>query len=246
MKNNHFLVVLLFLPFFMLGQESKIDPAAIQILDNMNDLIGELKSCSYDLSSSLDIMDPEHGLIKSFRESNVILVGPDKAYVSISGDGGNRHGFWYNGSVVNYYSYAENNYATIEAPDNIIATIDSIHMKYDLEIPAADFFYPSFTDDILEAFETIEFLGVKVVDGKKCFHLKSANDEMEVQYWIASDAYFLPTRYLIMYKNKANMQYQATFSNWKVNTDVPNAVFEFSPPPEAKEIKILAKNESPK
>jgi hypothetical protein len=64
---------------------------------------------------------------------------------------------------------------------------------------------------------------------------------MEVQYWISNDAYNLPKKYVIIYKNRQNMQYEGTFSNWEINPDIPEAVFEFTPPPMAAEIKILAK-----
>ena len=66
---------------------------------------------------------------------------------------------------------------------------------------------------------------------------------MEVQYWISNDAYFLPKRYLIIYKDKENMQFEGTFSDWKLNPDIPDTVFEFNPPPKANQIKIMAKNE---
>ena len=238
---THFLLLLLLIPVFGHGQDEKIDPVAVQILDHMNDLIGELKSCSYNLSSSQDVMDPDQGMIKSFQEAHVIMSGPDKLLVKSNGDKGNR-GFWYNGEQVAFYSFSEKNYARIEAPDNIIATMDTIYMKYGLEVPAADFFYPSFTDDIIESFDTIKYLGEKTVEGEDCFHLKTTNEEMEVQYWITNDAYFLPMRYLIIYKNRENMQFQGTFSDWKLNPDIPDILFEFSPPPMANEIKILAKN----
>ena len=238
---TYFLSLILLFPLFGFGQDEKIDPVAVQILDHMNDLIGELKSCSYNLSSSQDVMDPDQGMIKSFQEAHVIMSGPDKLLVKSNGDKGNR-GFWYNGEQVAFYSFSENNYARIEAPDNIIATMDTIYMKYGLEVPAADFFYPSFTDDIIESFDTIQFLGEKTVEGEDCFHLKTTNEEMEVQYWITNDAYFLPMRYLIIYKNRENMQFQGTFSDWKLNPDIPDILFEFSPPPMANEIKILAKN----
>ena len=64
---------------------------------------------------------------------------------------------------------------------------------------------------------------------------------MEVQYWISNDTYYLPKKYLIIYKDKKNMQYEGTFSNWELNPDIPDAVFEFTSPPKAREIQILAK-----
>jgi hypothetical protein len=237
---NYFLSLILLVTSFSFGQESKIDTVAVSILDHMGDVIGELESCSYDLSSSQDIMDPDHGLVKTFAESQVIMVGPDKTLVKINGDKGNR-GFWYNGTEVTYYSFTENNFAKIDAPDNIISTIDTLYMKYNIEVPAADFFYPAFTDDILDSSDSVKYLGEKIVDGRPCFHLKTTSEDMDVQYWISNDAYNLPKKFLIIYKNEGNRQYEGTFNNWVLNPVIPESVFEFNPPPKASEINILAK-----
>lgn len=237
---NYFLILIFLLSIQLKAQEAKVDPVAVQILDHMSDVIGELKSCAYNLSTSQDMIDPDDGLIKSFADSKVIMVGPDKMLIKVDGNNGNR-GFWYNGTSVTYYSFSENNYAKIEAPSDIISTIDTVSFNYDLEIPAADFFYPSFTDDVLESFDSVKYLGEKMIGNESCFHLKTTNNEMEVQYWISNDAYNLPKKYLIIYKDKNNMQYEGTFSNWEINPDIPDAVFEFTPPPKAREIQILAK-----
>ena len=236
----YFLLAIFMIPLFSSGQEDNVDPVAVRILDHMNDVIGELTACSYNLSSSQDILDPDYGMIKSFTESHVIMMGPDKLLVKTTGNKGNR-GFWYNGEDAIFYSFSQNNYAIMDAPDNIIAVIDSVSTKYDIEIPAADFFYPSFTDDILDSFDTVKFLGVKYIKDQACYHIKTANKDMEVQYWIADDAYNLPKRYLIIYKDQENMQYQGTFDNWTLNPVIPESVFEFEPPAKAKEIKILAR-----
>lgn len=237
---NYFLITILMFSTLLKAQDANVDPVAVQILDHMSDVIGELNSCTYDVSTSQDIIDPDDGLIKSFAESKVIMVGPDKMLVKIKGNKGHK-GYWYNGTSITYYSFSENNFAKIDAPDNIISAIDTVSINYGIDIPAADFFYPAFTDDILDGFETVKYLGEKVVDNEACFHLKTSNKEMEVQYWISNDGYNLPKKYLIIYKERQNMQYEATFNNWDINPDIPDAVFEFTAPPKAKEIKILAK-----
>ncbi len=239
MKNYYLFVAFLF-PTIINAQTQKTDPVAIQILDKMHDVIGDLGSCTYDLSSSRDFIDPDYGLIKVYAENEVIMQGPDKMIVIIDGNRGKK-GFWYNGKQVTYYSYSENNFAILEAEDNIIATIDKIHYDYGIDFPAADFFYPSATDDILESFDTIRYLGKKMIDNKECFHIKVSNEIMDVQYWISNDAFNLPKRYLIVYKNEGNRQYEATFNNWVLNPELPNSVFEFTPPAKAVKIKMLAK-----
>jgi hypothetical protein len=239
MKNYSLFFALLF-SLSITAQTEKIDPSAILILDHMSDVIGELESCSFNLLSSYDSQDPDYGLIKKFNKSTVIFMGANKMLSHTEGYKG-KTGVWYNGEQVTYYSYNENNYVMIEAPDNTLATIDSLHFNYGIEFPAADFFYPAFTDDLLSDFKNIQYIGKKIVEDEECFHIKAENDTMIVQYWILNNAYKTPKKYLIIYKDNNNLQYEGTFSNWQLNPNIPNAVFEFTPPENAKEINILAK-----
>ncbi len=219
----------------------KIDSVAIGILDHMTYVIGSLNSVSFDLTSSNDVPDAEFGLIKNFGISNVYMVGPDKMLVNSRNTKG-HHEFWYNGLQMVYYSYDENNYAVINAPSNILAAIDTINKQYGIRFPGADFFYPSFTDDLIEHSDQIQYLGKKRVDGKECFHIIATSKKLNIQIWISNDGFNLPVKFVIISKQKeGNPQYQASFSNWKINPGLPGAMFEFLPPPGAIEIKIIPK-----
>lgn len=219
----------------------KFDPIAIEILDHMADIIGDLESCSFSLSTSYDYMDPDYGFIKHYSTDDVFFDGANKLLVQKKGTKGNK-GFWYNGTDLNYYSYDENNYVTIPAPSSTLAMIDSVHQTYDITFPAADFFYPSLTDDILEGFDSLKYLGKSNVANTDCFLIKASSDEMDVLLWIANEAYKLPKKHVIRYKNKDNRTYEATFSNWALNPNIPNSLFEFVPPASASKIKIRPKN----
>ncbi|HNS18595.1 MAG TPA: DUF2092 domain-containing protein [Bacteroidales bacterium] len=219
-------------------QEPRVDTVAVMIIDRMATVIGELNSCSFTLNTTMDVNDPDFGLIKRTWTDEVYLVGPDKMHLQTHGDKGNR-GFWYNGWQAVTYSFDENNFATIEAPDNLIAMIDTINHHYGIEFPAADFFYPTFTDDLLANFDTIVFLGKKKLNGRECFHILVSNQAISVQMWFTGDAFTLPQQFVIRYKNEENRQYEATFSNWQLNPEIPAAVFEFTPPPAAREVSIL-------
>jgi hypothetical protein len=220
------------------AQEQRVDTVAVFILDRMASVIGELNSCSFTLNSSIDIEDPEFGLVKQSQKDEVYLAGPDKLLIHSYGYKGHR-GFWYNGGKVTCYWFDENNYAIIPAPDRTIAMIDSVNKEYGIEFPAADFFYPTFTDDILNYFENIVFLGKKTLNDHESFHILASNQDMSVQFWFANDAFNLPERFVIIYKNDGNRQYEATFSNWQLNPGIPVTVFEFLPPSKAREIAIM-------
>jgi len=207
----------------------------------MGNLIGELESCSFTLKTSEDGIDVNLGLIKYFNVHQIYMVGPDKMLINSQGDKGHR-GLWYNGKQLVSYSYTEKNYGMIEAPANILATIDTVHKNYGIEFPAADFFYPSFTIDLIDQCDNIIFVGKSKVDNKDCFHIIAQNEAMSIQIWISDDALFLPKKFVIVYYDvQPNQQYQATFSDWKLNPQLPNEMFEFTPPPQAEQLKIIAK-----
>ena len=220
------------------AQAPRVDTVAVIILNRMADVIGELNSCSFTLTTAMDVADPEYGLVKQFRKDDVYLAGPDKMLIHSYGDKGHR-GFWYNGWQFVYYSFDENNYALVDVPPTIIETIDTINQTYGIEFPAADIFYPTFVDNILNNFENIVFLGKKQLDDQECFYVMVSNDNMSVQFWIANDAYNLPRKFIIVYKKEGNKQYEATFSNWQLNPDIPAAIFEFLPPPAAAKVTLM-------
>jgi hypothetical protein len=242
MKKNLLLLPLLVISFFGYAQEAKdIDSTAIFILDKMGDVIGDLEAVSFTLNNSSDKLDANKNIVKHYTTSTISLSGPDKLHIRTEGTKG-KSGFHYDGAYMSYYNYDENNYVTLEAPESTLEMIDEMHLDYDFRFPAADFFYPSLTDDMVTQFDSIKFLGKKIIDGEACYHIMATNADLNVQLWVSNETYLLPKRFVIIYKNKSNLQYEATFSNWSLNPNIPDAIFDFMPPPNAKLISILKKS----
>jgi len=119
-----------------------------------------------------------------------------------------------------------------------------INVKYGVDFPAADFFFPTFVDDLLENNQQIIFLGTTEVMGKSCFHIAAASPHRSIQFWISNDALMLPQKMVIVYLDHADRpQYEATFSDWQLNPDLPPTLFEFSPPPNARELTIVPRQQ---
>jgi len=225
------------------AQKKQQDTLAILIIDRMSDMIGDLESCSFKLNAGIDEWDPSIGLVKHFTSYEVYLSGPSKMMVNVHGIRGHRQ-FLYNGEQLSYYSFDENNYGVIKTPGTSIEMIDSLHKLYDFDFPAGDFFYPAFTDDLLENADSVRYLGVVDFDGKEYFHIVAVSKDITLQFWINNDAYNLPAKFSITYKNKEGTpQYVASFSDWQINPTLPNAMFDFLPPPGASQVRIMAKNE---
>jgi hypothetical protein len=225
------------------AQSGKYDSIGILIFDRMSNVIGDLESCSFKLTVANDEWVPSKGLTKYFSAYEVFMGGPNKMLVDAQGLHGHRR-YIYNGTQMAYYSFTENNYSIIPAPDNTIKMIDSLHEMYDIEFPAVDFFYPAFTDDLLHDADSLRFIGLENVGNNEYLHLFVYGRDMDFQFWVNSDAYSLPARFSITYKTKQGTpQYLAMFSDWQINPKFPDAIFDFLPPPNATKIRMMSKND---
>jgi hypothetical protein len=242
MKKAFLLSIFILFCFHARSQEKTIDPRAVIILDRMSEVIGELNSCSFKVKTSVDRIDHEKGLIKQFFNHDVFMVGPDKMHVQTNGANGKK-GYWYNGDLLMYYSLSTNQYGFIETPDNILETIDLVHEEYDIEFPAADFFYPSFSDDLMESNDRVDYLGLVTIDGVDCHHIVASNPDTNIQIWVSNDTFVLPLRYTIHEKKEGyTLQFEGIFSEWKINPILPDAIFDFVVPENATRLSILSKS----
>ena len=222
------------------AQDSLYNPAAIMILDRMSDVIGDMTSCSFKTVASHDDLDPQFGWVKHMVTTQVYMKGPDKMVVNYWGQNGHRQ-CWYDGQQFAIFDYEEKNYGMVAAPSAILPMIDSIHTHFGLDFPAADFFYPAFTDDLLESNDRIDFVGISVVDGHECFQIIARGKTSTTQIWIRNDAFNLPMKYVITDLTKPGYpQYETTFSEWQVNPDLPNAMFNFLPPPGTHQVRLMS------
>ena len=223
------------------AQAPKIDTTAVSILDKMSAMIGDLSSCSVDIKTNYDIHSKELGLVKHSDEEALYLHGSNKLMVRSEGDRGSS-AYFFNGQTLSYYSTDRNQYGQIQAPTgNVIDLIDTVNKLYGVEFPAADFFYPGFVDDIISESKSLVYLGLTKLNGRECFHIAGVGRDKTFQFWIANDAYCLPQKVVIVYTGRPmNPQFEATLGNWQINPTLPDALFEFSPPPKARKIKLAA------
>jgi hypothetical protein len=217
----------------------RIDTVAVAILDRMSAVIGDLGSCSFTVRSNYDISSKELGLIKHSDEEHVYLHGPNKMMMRSDGDLGS-HELYFDGTKLSYYSIDRNQYGQIDAALSLVEMIDTVNKAYGIEFPAADFLYPTFVDDILGESNELVYLGLTKVDGKDCYHIAGKGPDKTFQFWVSDDAFSLPVKMVIVYTDREmNPQYEATLSDWEVNPNLPDAIFEFAVPHKARKIKMV-------
>lgn len=234
MKNIIFTLVLCG-ALFTSCNSKEYDTRAINSLDTMTAAIGELKACSYTIHTII-----ANDSIEINKMSDAYMRGPDKLYVHTVGTQGER-GFWYNGKSFAYFSYNKNEYDIIDAPNNILKLIDTINETYGIDFPAADFFYPSLTDDILENYNSVLFTGEEKIDGVNCVSIEASNDREILQIWI-DETTNLPHRMVMESKINKNEFYDVVFSNWRIDPSLPDLLFEFQPSEGSTQVKFQTKH----
>lgn len=234
------LLAALLFPLFNFAQDTTIDSRAIHVLDLMSASLGELESCSYQLDVTADKVVYPYGLTTIHNHHEVYLSGPSHLLI-YSHEDGHHKGYWFDGDSLTYYSFDENNYIRIDAPNRIIPMIDSVSAQFDVDFPGADVFYPSLVDDLLEDFEVIDLIGIVTINGISNYHVRLQNEQFIIQIWIEAEGLYRPTQYSIQnLKEDGIPRYTASFSNWNFNPTLPASSFNFTPPPGAARIKILS------
>ena len=225
------------------AQNASIDTIAVSILDRMSLFINDLKSCSTVVKTNYDVASPELGLVKHSDKENLYISGGKDLYASLDGDKGTRD-FVFDGNTFTYYSVTKNHFAQVAMNCSLIEMIDSMNKHYGIIFPAADFLYPNFVNDILAETSALVLLGTTSVDGKECYHIAGVTKEMTYQFWISTGPFCLPAKMVLVYRNKPmNPQFEAHYTDWAVNPILPDNLFEFQAPPNARKIKLTPVNE---
>ena len=236
-------LLLIVLSLAVKAQSKFYDTMAVLIIDRMTDAIGGMESCSFRLNVAEDVYDPSAGWVKRFTDYEAYLSGPSRMLINAKGYKGHRK-LWYNGKELAYYFFDENNYGIIQMQGTTMNMIDSMHTLYDIEFPAADFFYPAFTIDLFENADTIMYLGIAKILNEEYFQILAKNDEKTFQFWISTDGNPLPAKFAITYnQKKGSPQYIASFSDWRMNPHLSKSMFSFLPPPGSSRVKMVPKNE---
>ncbi len=240
MKKKLFLCTICVVAYTFLAQAQtpRIDSLALYVLKRAAATIQHLSSCKYTAHITYDVLTDDLGLIKHSYTDEVAMSFPDKMHIMSTGDKGKRL-MIYNKEKFYLYSYDKNTFVEANAPETIIGAIHAINYNYGIEFPAADFFYPTFVEDVLATGGNLIYLGTTWIDGQECHHIAGLDtNKTGFQFWI-TDIHFIPVKMVMVYgSEKEAPQYEATYTNWVLNPALPSSLFEFIPPPSAIKTKL--------
>jgi len=111
--------------------------------------------------------------------------------------------------------------------------------KYGLVMPLADLAFPDPYTELTENVRSGQYIGMGYVFDTKCHHLAFKQDTVDWQIWVEDTEQALPRKMVITFKTEPTQpQYTAFLSDWNLSPETSDAMFTFTPPPDAKKIEF--------
>jgi len=219
------------------AEEKAIEPKVEEMLQEMAEALTECSSFAFKAEVSLDEFHETGLKIQKSGQRTMAVRRPNHIATSVNGDWGNRSA-WYDGKTISVLDQRHNTYSVLEAPESIDAALDFLADDYDIVLPLSDFIRTDVYESLTSAAGFGTYVGLHTVDGILCHHLALANDFLEWQIWIDAGREPLPRKMVINYKDEpGEPQYTARFLSWNLSADLPDELFQFSPPENAQKIE---------
>lgn len=221
------------------AEATAVDPAATQLLKRMTNYLGNLKQFSLDTQNTFETVFESGQKIQFDLSASIVVQRPNKIRAERKGDLVSQSVF-YNGKTLTIYNPEDNYYAVAAAPDNIEDALHFARDALDIVPPSGDLVYKNAFDLLMAQVTSGTVVGKSIIGGVKCDHLAFSGPVVDWQIWIADGDKPLPRKYVIVTKDDpAQPEYILLMSNWNIASDVNGALFNFTPPPGAKQIDFI-------
>jgi hypothetical protein len=220
------------------AEQKPIDPRADQLLKRMGDFLGHAKffSVNAEVWQDAQLSSGEH--VQAGRNIEVQVRRPNHFHSELRSTRHHRE-LIYDGSALTLFNRAQNFYGTVPATGSLDDAMDLFCEKFGITMPFEDFIRSDPHKDLLRKVTSGSDVGAVTVIGVPCEHLAFTQDNIDWQVWIQTGPQPVPRKFVITYKDEPDSpQFTAIFSNWDFNTELPDFVFKFEPPPGANRIPV--------
>jgi hypothetical protein len=216
-----------------------IDAEALQLLKGMTDYLEGLQTFSMHTENTYEDVLATGQKIQFHFESSIVAQRPDKLHVKRT-DGMAKQLLVYNGAKFSIYDPAQDIVAVIDAPATIDDFLHFARDALDLVPPAGDMVFSN-SFELLTAGLTSGFVvGETVIGGTECVHLAFTTEVVDWQVWIATGDSPLPVKYVLTTTDDpAQPQFVTNISNWNIEPEIKDGLFEFEKPTTAMEIDFI-------
>jgi hypothetical protein len=217
-----------------------VEPRVQELMHRMSARLAQVTALALEAEEVYDEVPADRPRTQLMNVRRVAMRRPDRLAADASGDAQNR-AFWYDGRTASSLDREQNVWASGTVPPTVDAALDWVFDQTGTVVPLADFLYADVYDRMMGQVQRGVYLGIHEAAGVPCHHLSFEQATIDWQLWIDAGPDPLPRKLVIAYKTEDEVpQYSVTIHKWNVKADLPEALFQFTPPAGAKRVEIAA------
>ena len=242
---KRYLFLILFAIFLLssasYGEKSNpnVDPMADKVLKQMSDYLKGLDHFMVRAETAYETVLDNGQKLTYLNQVAVYLQRPNRLYVHRTGMVRDQEIF-YNGKTLTIFGRKKKLYAVAQVPSTLDEMFDYAISELHLPAPGCDLFYTDVYEGLMADVESGTYVGKNKVNGVMCHHLAYRNSEVDWQLWVEEGPRPIPRKYIITSKWVTGApEYSMTVLELDSKTPIPDAIFTFKPPKDAKKIAFL-------
>ena len=234
-------------PSFAQDTANPIDPAADEVIRSMSDFLAKQGSFSFEAEILYDLVwggddgdwDIAAEKLTFVRNGRAVVRRPDRFVVALEQDD-QRVQYHYDGKTITISDSAAKAFVRKQAPASIDETIKLLREAYNSDPPLSDLLEANLYDSHMAGVDAASYVGKANLRGTDVHHIAFASKGMDWQVWIAAGDEPVPVLLQILQRDENFWpSYQAWFTNWEFNQDVPDSVFSFDIPDDSIETQFV-------
>ena len=219
------------------GSNPAVDPQAIKALMTMGDFLRQQQKFTVDMQGSKDQVLPNGFKVTFGGTVKYEVSRPNNLHAVMTTDRKQRE-YFYDGKTLTVWAPRMKFFATAPAPPTIRAMMDSASKRFGLEFPLADLFAWGSDPAAVRSIQFAATIGPAEIDGVRCDQYVFRQGDVDWQVWIQHGDTPLPRKFVLTTTSEpGDPSYRATL-NWNLSPTIASNAFAFSPPADAKKIKL--------
>jgi hypothetical protein len=215
---------------------SSIDPNALSLLKRMSDSLTKAKGFSYRSRVVMEVPSVTGQFVTLVPEGRVALRRPDRLRATYAGDAPPLDLF-YDGTSVSVFAPHASVYSTVKAPTNLDEMLSGLRKNTGVRLPAVPLLKNDPYASLTRGLQSAVVVGETRVDGIPCDHLAFRSPGVNWEIWLETGSRALPRRLAVTFTDRPNFPRSIVeFSRWNLHPWLPDGLFRFHKPPNAKEI----------
>jgi hypothetical protein len=213
-----------------------------ELIERMSAKLASARFLSVSTSERSERIRPG-GAVQPFALTRRTLIRrPDRLHFKASGDTDVEG--WYDGIGLTVVMHKEKVFGQAKMPETLDKVLDTLHERYGIATPLADFLYTDPSKAFLADTTTGGWVGRETVDGQQTDHLAFKDTGVSWEIWLAT-ADQLPRKGRADFsENKRLRKVEVSFTEWNLAPAVADDSFKPSVPPDFEGIALIQRARS--